>query len=271
MRKRYMILPVVLITAFLSAAAVPAQAQGTGGDWEFNLTVYAWVPRLDGTLNFDVPGSDDNRIRVYPGDLVKNLQFTIPVAFGARKGRWGFLIDTYYVKEGNSKNGTVQVPLLRGRLIEYVDVGADLTLKTLIVNGVATYTMVETEGGRLDFLFGVRYLSVKTDLHLNLQGYSPIPRPYRDTDFSASRDGFNAIVGLKGEARFGGNWILPYYVDAGFGDSNFTWQAMAAVGYRWEVCDLSLGYRHLSFNQGSKDRVHDLNVSGATLALKFKW
>jgi hypothetical protein len=264
-----MILPLVLAAAFLASAALPAQAQATHDGWEYEFTLYGWLPRIDGTLNFDVPGTDDNRIRAYPGKLLDNLQFTFQGNFAARKGRWGFMIDLIYLKEGNSKNETVLVPL--GPAGQLVEVGASMKLRNWIVEGVGTYTLVETEGGRLDFLFGVRYINLDADLSLNLEGIHPIPIPYQKHYFSSSGHAFNAIVGIKGEARLGGNWILPYYLDAGTGDSNFTWQAMAAVGYRWRICDLSLGFRYLSFNQGSDDKIHDLNAGGPILGLKFRW
>ncbi len=264
---RRMVLPLILVAAFLASAAVPALAQGVNNDWEYDLTVYGWLPSLGGTLNFDVPDSDG--LSVDPKQILDNLQFVVMGNFGVRKGQWGFFTDVIYLNEGNSKNGTVTAPI--GPLGRMAEVGASMKLEAWIVAGMGTYTAMETEGGRLDFIFGVRYLQLDSKLSLNLQGFHPIPTPYQQHDFSISKNAIDAVVGIKGAVVLGGNWIMPYYLDAGAGDSKFTWQGVLGVGYQWESIDVSLGYRYLSYDLGSGNPVHTLTAGGPVMGLKFKW
>jgi hypothetical protein len=43
------------------------------------------------------------------------------------------------------------------------------------------------------------------------------------TSLDGSDDWADAILGIKGTARFGDNWHMADYVDAGAGGSDFTW------------------------------------------------
>jgi len=268
--KRTVILPLVFASAFLVSAAVPAMAQGPQKGWEYKFTIYGWLPTIEGTLTYDVPGIS-NPVKADAGDILDSLEMTFMGSFSARKGRWGFVTDLIYLNMGNSKDGSVQVPILLGTQTHLVNVGAKMDLTGWLVQGAATWTAVETERGRLDVLFGVRYLDLSTDLTLNFQGITPIPTAYHDHTFSASGNWWNAIVGIKGDVVLGGNWFMPYYLDAGTGDSNFTWQGMLGVGYSWSVCDLSVAYRYLSFDQGGGGALKDLDLGGGVIGLSFKW
>ncbi len=79
-------------------------------------------------------------------------------------------------------------------------------------------------------------------------------------------------MGLRGEFRPGGDWILPYYFDVGTGDSALTWQALVGVGYRFHWGDLVLAYRHLAyeFDDSAKGDL-DLAFSGAGLGVAFRF
>ncbi len=69
------------------------------------------------------------------------------------------------------------------------------------------------------------------------------------------------------------NWYLPFYLDAGGGSVPFTWQVYAGVAYKAETwLDVSLGYRYLAFDGGSKTRgVEKLNLGGVVLASSFRF
>jgi opacity protein-like surface antigen len=64
---------------------------------------------------------------------------------------------------------------------------------------------------------------------------------------------------------------IPYYLDAGTGESKFTWQATAGISYHaTEWLDIDLVYRYLYWDIG-KNGLEDINFSGPLLGLVFLW
>ena len=66
-------------------------------------------------------------------------------------------------------------------------------------------------------------------------------------------------------------FFVPYYVDVGTGNSNFTWQAFGGVGYQAGWAGVQLGWRYMSFDQGGNSLVQDMSLSGAYLAVNFNF
>jgi hypothetical protein len=76
------------------------------------------------------------------------------------------------------------------------------------------------------------------DLEQTLDGsfngdISGLPLPGRNGSSTVSGTNRDAIVGVKGQVFLGADsrWVVPWHFDLGAGDSDFTWQAMAGVGY----------------------------------------
>ena len=63
------------------------------------------------------------------------------------------------------------------------------------------------------------------------------------------------------------SFYLPFYLDAGGGAVPFTWQVYAGVAYKTVTwLDVSVGYRYLAFDGGSKTKgVEKLNLGGGIL------
>jgi len=64
---------------------------------------------------------------------------------------------------------------------------------------------------------------------------------------------------------------VPYYLDVGTGSSEFTWQAMAGVGYRWHWGSVFGAYRYLSFDEGDQKFIRDLSLGGAAVGVGFRF
>ena len=80
---------------------------------------------------------------------------------------------------------------------------------------------------------------------------------------------FDGVIGMRGRLVIDKGFYAPYAFDIGTGSSTLTWQASAGLGYQFSWGGVALGYRHLSYEQGSKNLVQDLSFSGAFLALNF--
>jgi opacity protein-like surface antigen len=61
------------------------------------------------------------------------------------------------------------------------------------------------------------------------------------------------------------------FSDIGTGDSDFTWQAMAGLGYQFNWGDVVLTYRYLDYDLGSASSVTDPKFSGVMLGASFSW
>jgi hypothetical protein len=105
------------------------------------------------------------------------------------------------------------------------------------------------------------------DTSINITG----PLQNRPIKISESGDVWDGIVGVKGQYALGQRWSIPYYVDVGTGQSEFTWQAMMGVGFnaaKW--LDIALVYRHLAWEVDG-DIIDNINFTGPALGAVFRF
>jgi len=78
---------------------------------------------------------------------------------------------------------------------------------------------------------------------------------------------------VKGRFAFGSDrkWAVPYYLDVGTGDSDFTWQGVLGLSYGFHWGDVSLVWRYLSYDLKSNAAIADMNFSGPALGATFRW
>jgi len=60
-----------------------------------------------------------------------------------------------------------------------------------------------------------------------------------------------------------------YYLDAGTGDSDLTWNAMAGLGYGFGWGELLFAYRHLEYDQPDNKLLQDFSFSGPGFGARF--
>lgn len=194
--------------------------------------------------------------------LISNLNMAFMGAFEARKDRWALGADLIYLDVGANNGGTVPLRRASGATAD-LDVAAGVETKGWVINLAGAYNLVDTDKARLDVLAGARYLDLRLDFNLALAslGLFGVAR-----DFSASQTNWDAIVGVKGRLNLGGPWHLPYYLDLGTGQSDFTWQAAGGVGYSFGQGEVSLLYRYASWDFGSGESLDNISFSGPLLA-----
>ena len=260
------------LAALLPATAGAQQPASAAAGWEFALTPYLWLPNINGTLRFDVPpGAGGNpQVQVGADDYLQNLDMALMLSGEARKGAWAVITDVIYldfssetaeVKTVSGPGGIVQTP---------INSNSQAGLKGLVWNLAASYAVSRSDTARFEILGGFRYLGLETKLDWQLAG--PLALFPQSGSFSQKEELWDAIIGLRGKVRFGvGNWFVPYYLDAGTGSSELTWQAMAGIGYSWKWGDVLLAYRHLSYEQKGDKLVQELQFSGPALGLTFRF
>ncbi len=248
--------------AFPGASTVLAQTDSSANQdqWQYSGAIYLWGADIGGQT---IRGSE---VEVGFSDLLDNLEMAFMGAFAARKNNWSLLADVVYLDLGVDKTVDLSVPV--GLIQIPVTASASLDMQGLVLHFVGGYNLYSEGKSRLDVIGGARYLDLDTDMFLELQSLGP----GQSRTVSDSLTAWDGIVGLKGHAALGERWFLPYYVDVGAGDSEITWQATAGIGFRaGRVWDLALVYRHLEWDLDSTRLIDDINFSGPTLGVIFRW
>jgi len=93
----------------------------------------------------------------------------------------------------------------------------------------------------------------------------------RDKQASGSESFLDGIVGARGKINPNNNWYMPYYMDAGTGQSDLTLQVMAGIDYQFKWGDIQLAYRHFDYEFDSDFLPEDLTVRVQLLGARFKF
>ena len=244
------------------------------GDWTFRANVYAFVPEVGGHAN--IPSGGSLPLDVSASDLISHTDVAAMAGFEARKGRWGLYTDAVFMDLGQHNFGTRS--LLAGRAPLPPGTSADLSLdiEALALTVAGTYRVHESDRNVVDVLAGGRMLdaSVQLDWAFNADVAGTLRSGSREVGHTT----WDGIVGLKGRSYFGdrNQWFVPWYVDAGTGAADLTWNASVGVGYAAHWGDVFVTYRRLDYDfssdsTDSRRHIEDIHFNGPTLGVAFAW
>lgn len=228
-------------------------------EWRFEVTPYAWLPGMKGTINFDngLAKSAD----FSSSNVLSNLKTGGMISAEAHKGNWGVMGDIISATLQNSGS----IPVSGGA----ATVADKVTIQQTVLTGVATYTVANTKDAYIDALLGVRSFNITATLNGNLVG-----TPEKET-ISKTTSTVDPIIGAKGRYRIADTtWYLPFYGDigSGGGTTNLTWQAMAGVGKTFgSLIDASLTYRALYYDMKDGGVLQKTTMLGPQIAVTFKF
>jgi hypothetical protein len=248
----------LLMFCFVNYAAAAQEAD----KWQYEATIYLWLPSIDGSLKYNLPGGGGDTLPIDASDVLDSLNMTFMGALEARYNKWSFATDIIYLDMSNSKNTVI--PL--GQVA--VDVAAKLSLSGWMVSGIAGYDVVQSDRVRLAVIGGVRYFTLDADTGLSLSGPGDLLPP---AYLSTSTDLWDGIVGVRGAVMLNEHWYLPYYADIGTGDSDLTWQLFGGIGYMFNWGDIKLGYRYLKYDQDDDKFMQDFEFYGPILGVGFRF
>ena len=234
--------------------------------WQQRILVYGWLPSLSGTLNYDIPGTEEG-VSADASDIIDALEMVFMGTYEVRKDKWSFKADAIYLNLANSEQNAVSIPAGLGN--PQLEVGADQEMTAWLLGFYGGYNTIETSKLTLDVMAGARYFSLDVSADLQIDG--PLPPSLPSANLAQSVELWDAVVGIKGAYSINENWFLPYHFDIGAGDSDLTWQALTGVGYRYGWGDLLLVYRHTYYDQGDAGLVQDLTMSGPAIAVNFNF
>ena len=251
----------VLAGASMMAFTPLVNAANTDDDWQFGFKIYAFLPDINGELNYAPPGGSDD-ISVDIGDILDSLKMTFMGSFEARKGKWSGFTDVIYMDVGDDKSKSVSLP--NDTTVDLLD--ADLDLKAVVWTLGGAYTIWRDQKSYVDLLAGARLLALDTEVKLTGGG----PQQH-DRKLSGSEDLWDGIIGAKGSYSLSDRWFIPYYVDVGTGDAELTWQVSGGIGYEFNWGEVRLDYRHIEYDQGSGKLIKDLAFGGPSLGAAFRF
>jgi hypothetical protein len=256
---------VLAIQAVLFSAIARADPQET--HWQFSLTPYLWLPRVDAEMRYETPGNGGSSVDLT--NLLQHLNGALFLSGEARKGTWGLAADLVFCDFQKEGSNVLNVSGPGGENEVPVNTATTTSLTGYMVSVTGNHSLLRSADVNLDFLAGFRYTHIGTTLDWSF-ATSVDSLPARTGSAERAVDLWDGVVGVRGRGEFGGGkWFVPYYLDAGAGTSKFTWQGMLGVGYAFGWGDLLLVYRYLSFEQGDEHPVQRLYFSGPALGATF--
>jgi hypothetical protein len=271
------------LMAIGASSGAAAQDTGRGPGWSFEIAPYVWLPTVSANLRYSLPTSFGGTadVKANADDYFANLNAALALAGTVRYDRFSLMTDILYVSAsaGSSRVQSVNVAdIRRDPISSTLNAGGDSTLKTTLWTLAGGYTVASGTWGNVDVLAGFRYLGVDSTTNYNLAVTLVGPRGNAGPTFggagrlSDSDNIWNGIIGVRGRINIAQSGIfIPYYLDLGAGNSNFTWQTFAGIGYQTGWAGVQLGWRYMSYDQGGSSMVQDMTMSGAYLAVNFSF
>ena len=253
--------------------AAQAQAQAASDTWQFDATIYGWFPAIGGSTSFPA-GNGGPSLDVSARQVIDALKFAFMGSLEAKRGQWGLWNDLVYADFGADKSGTRDFSVGQQNLPVGVTADLGLDIKSWIWTVAGTYSLAATPAGTMDLLAGARLLDMDQTLRWtfngNIAGQPLLPRT---GSARVSVSNWDAVVGVKGRANLGndGTWFIPYYLDAGGGESRLTWQIIGGVGYQFGWGALLATWRYLDYNFKSSSKVDSIDFNGIALGATFKF
>jgi len=267
-------LRLVIAAAALFPALAAADTTQSGADsgWQFDASIYMFLPSIGGSTVFPVD-TGGSSVNVTASQILNSLNFTFMGAFDAHKGPWGVFTDLIYVDLGASKSNTNEFTI--GNIGIPAGTTADLRLdiSAWVWTLAGEYRVSDAPGLKMDLLVGTRYLDLTEDLSWSISGnLGPIVPAGRSGKSDQGQVRWDGIIGVKGHAAFGtrGQWLLPFYLDGGAGDSNHTWQAAVGVAYAFHWGTVDAMWRYLDY-EFSGSQIKNINFKGPMIGATFRW
>lgn len=211
------------------------------------ISIYGWLPSLDGTLRFNVPGEPDDSASA---NAIDSLDSVFMGSYALRQNEWSFLADMIYLKMSGDTQG----------LNPNVKLDAELTAKLYSFYG--GYNLSHTNKTSIDVIAGVRYLGL--DLDISRSGGI-----IGNGKLSSGISNYDAVIGLYGSYTIDEHWYIPYMVDIGTGDTDLTWQANLSIAYRLSWGDIIGTYRYIHYEKDDSLLVEDFDLYGPKIGVVF--
>lgn len=261
-----------LSAAFFSPITVLAQE---ASQWEYHATIYGYFPDAGGTTVFPSGGGSGLSVssKVVPSDL----KFAFMGAIDMHNGKWGIFSDFIYLDYDTTRSGTRDFTLSNSGIPVGIPASTSADINTQLKATVWTiageYRVISTPAVKMDVLAGTRMLKIRTSAGWNISGSTGTWTGAQSGSASQDDTFWDGIVGVKGHVALGNGsgWSIPYYLDAGTGNSQSTWQAATGISYAFSWGEASAMWRYLEYDTKSGKALQDVNFSGPMVGATFKF
>jgi hypothetical protein len=254
-RSRPLALAILAGTAIAGAAQAQTPRADTPPGWQFQITPYLWVARL----NSDVgprPSLPTARVSEGLGDAVTNLDGALMIAGEARHDNWGLTLDAAYLSLSASGDSPTR---LFG--------SADAEASGYFLTPSVLYRVVDVNPLTADVGAGARYWHLRSELNFSA-GLLPA------AGVSETKSWIDPLLILRGRVDMGSGFSLLGYGDIGGFDvgSRLTWSLMGLVQYRFNNwIEGAIGYRHLYIDYDNDGFIWKGSLSGPIIGVRFQF
>ena len=261
-----------LLVCAAPAVALAQQSAPAAESWQFAVTAYGFLPQISGTAAFPVAATGSS-FNLDQQDILDHLKMAFMGSFDAHYGPWGVFTDALYMDLGERKSNFHDFTIGRLEIPAATTSDVSLDMKSWIVTLAGEYRVFTQGHSTFDVLAGVRYLNIKNRLEWNFTGsLGSLPEVVRSGSSEISGTHFDAIVGAKGQFRFGvdARWGIPFYLDVGTGDSHFTWQGATGIAYAFQWGEVAALYRYIDY-QVAASGLQRLTIGGPMVGAIIRW
>ena len=254
-------------------ALSPAQA-GEGStlddDWNFQGVIYGYFPTFGGSTSFP---TDGDAVDVSAEAILDSLESAFMGTFEAGKGPWGAFGDVMYLNLGASRSGVANLTSGGAQLPAGITADASLDVDGWLWTLGGKYRVLETPDAAVDVFAGTRIINLQEELSWTFSGETgPIVGPGQQGTSEASVNFWDGVVGVKGRLRHHGSaWYGSYYLDVGTGESDFTWQGIAGMGYSFGWGDIIVAWKYVRYDFESGNSIENLDLNGPGLGVALRW
>jgi len=247
-----------------------AQAQSQS-PWQFRVALYGYLPDVASKSSFPT-GRFTPNIEVDASDILK-LQGAFMGTFEAQYLQWGLWTDYMYVNIGADKSGTRSLSIGNAGLPAGVsaDLHYNVKGKRLDHRGHVSPALQ----CRLDLRCARRCTDGRPpgDVGLELQRRprSVAARPLGELERQGEELGRHHRRQTTGRARPRTFMVRPLLSRRRRGDSDFTRQRLAGVGYAFSWGDVAVAWRYLDYHFGSGSSIENAKFSGPLVGVAFRW
>ncbi len=279
------------VASFICLSGTPSVARDFSiaddqpGGWNFQVTSYAWLTGISGTL--EARGRIINSSASFI-DLVKNSDELIPFMgyFEASRDRFTLFGDVFYSKIGFPNSNDIQKNPIAGLTITRSS-KTGVTSTLAIAQLAAAYDVARLANASFGVYGGARYWYTDTDITwkitrtVNLANLGLERRGDYAVADSKGTSWVDPIVGIRVRQDIAPGQQISFLGDiGGFGvGSQFSWQAYAGYAREFMIGNTKMaanvGYRALSvdYKSGSGDTKRKYNVvlHGPLAGLSLRW
>jgi hypothetical protein len=258
-------------TGFAQVAPTSLPMQGSG--WHYTASIYAYVPSVDGTSSFPADGQG-TRLNLDASKVLDKLKVFAMGTAGAHNGTWGVFTDVVYLKFQAAESASRDFTIGSAGLPADASAAFDWELKGTAWTLAGEYRVASAPSFTVDVLAGTRLLDTRQRLRWDIGGSIGSLDPLaRSGEAQTSQSTWDAIVGVKGRYAFGQTrqWAVPFYLDAGAGESQYTLQAAAGLAYQFGWGEVTAMWRYLRYDMKSGANLQDISFSGPLIGATFRW